>query len=1784
MNRIYRLVWSHVYKVWIPVAETARGRSKGSSRKLFAAALSLTATVGHTEPIGGQVTSGSGSITQSGATTTINQTSQNMSANWQSFNIAPSETVNFQQPNTSAIAVNRIADTNGTQILGHLNANGQVYLINPNGILFGQGAQVNVGGLVASTLDVNDASLNSNTKTFSGNGAGSVVNKGEIHAADGGSVALLGNTVSNQGVITAQLGTVALGAGSAVTLTFNGNNLVQMQVDQGVLDSLAENKQLIRADGGQVIMTSGAQNALLASVVNNEGVIEAYSVENHNGVIKLGGDMVVNTGRLDVSGNSGGSVDIAGRSLLQAGSIHADGTAGDGGSVNLAAGGTLIQTAAGEITANASGQGGDVKLSGGSSAYLSGAVSANGDRGGQVTATAPQLTLAAANVSADGQTQGGALLIGGDAHGANPAIANAGHTRINGSTTLSAQGRQGKIVAWADGNTDYYGSAKTGPEGFIEISGKQTLNYGGQADAGAGGNLLLDPANLVIDASAPAMFYLDLANPDPVAGEQHGGGGVTTLSNGNIVVATPLDGFGGAKAGAVYLYNGSTGALISTLVGSKANDQVGGNGVTTLSNGNYVVGSYKWNNGTAANAGAVTWGNGASGISGIVSSANSLVGSTAGDQVGFGGITALSNGNYVVNSTYWGNGTAANAGAVTWGSGASGVSGIVSSANSLVGSSAGDKVGYGGITELSNGDYVVRSDYWANGTATAAGAVTWGSGATGVSGIVSSANSLVGSSTDDMVGSSGITVLNNGNYVVSSRTWDNGTVFDAGAVTWGSGTGGISGIVSSANSLVGSSAEDRVGDRSGSNGITALSNGNYVVTSQAWDNGTLVDVGAVTWGSGATGISGIVSSANSLVGSVGRSGMWVGDQVGNGGVTALNNGNYVVVSTLWDNGTLLDAGAVTWGNGAGGTVGAVSSANSLVGSWYNDQVGSDGITALSNGNYVVRSSAWNNNGMATAAGAVTWASGATGISGAVSSANSLVGSTANDKVGSDGITELSNGNYVVSSKSWDNGTVVDAGAVTWASGATGISGAVSSANSLVGSTANDQVGSDGITALSNGNYVVRSSLWDNGAIADAGAVTWGNGAGGASGAVSSANSLVGSTANDKVGSDGVTELSNGNYVVRSSTWSNGTAANAGAVTWGSATGGTSGAVSSANSLVGTKANDKVGSDGVTTLSNGNYVVRSSLWDNGAIADAGAVTWGNGAGGTVGAVSSANSLVGSKASDKVGSDGVTALSNGNYVVRSSSWDNGTVVDAGAVTWGNGDGGTVGAVSSANSLVGGKANDKVGSDGVTALSNGNYLVRSASWDNGTVVDAGAVTWGSGVSGVSGAVSGANSLIGRTANNKMGSDGITTLSNGNYMVRNKLWNNGVGAVWLVADASNLLTMVNNASVSSPTLSPTALAAVVASGSTVTLQASNNITVNSAVNVAGRLNLVAGNAMTLNADITSTATGDALQLAGQSFINKAGANALSTPNGRWLVWSKTPANDTRNGLAYDFKQYNATYGSSTALGSGNGFLYTAAPVVTASLTGNVSKVYDTTPTATLTRANYAASGALDGDTITLNNPTSGIYDSKNAGSGKNVAVTGVSMAGASNGAATVYGYQLAETSINGNVGNISKADLAVTGLTASNKVYDGNTMAVLDGTAAVAPLSGDKVGIDGAGRGVFADANVGTGKAVTVSGFTLKGTDAGNYNVVLPTGLTANITAAPTGSRGATSPTGLTSSTDSTSSNAKAIALARNVVSQLTATMVSSATSNQPGSPSQFSFKKENSGFDSIQTKKRR
>ena len=318
LNRIYRLVWSALHQTWVVASELTRGRGKSSATPLLSAALlatlaAISSGVGAV-PQGGQVVSGSGSISASGGTgqgtTTINQASDKPSLNWQSFNVAKTETVNFLQPSASALAVNRIFDTQGSQILGRINANGQVWLINPNGVIFGRDAQINVGGLLASTLNPDDASIGSARSNFSGSSTAGVVDLGTINTAQGGYVALLGHSVSNQGSISAPGGSVALGAGSAVSLNFAGSKLLGLEVTSNQVNALAENGGLIQADGGQVLLSAGARDSLLASVVNNTGVIQARTVQEQEGKIVLLGGMAAGTtnvgGTLDASAPSGG--------------------------------------------------------------------------------------------------------------------------------------------------------------------------------------------------------------------------------------------------------------------------------------------------------------------------------------------------------------------------------------------------------------------------------------------------------------------------------------------------------------------------------------------------------------------------------------------------------------------------------------------------------------------------------------------------------------------------------------------------------------------------------------------------------------------------------------------------------------------------------------------------------------------------------------------------------------------------------------------------------------------------------------------------------------------------------------------------------------------------------------------------------------------------------------------------------------------------------------------------------------------------------------------------------------------------------------------------------------------------------------------------------------------------------------------------------------------------------------------------------------------------------------
>ncbi|UHL66138.1 filamentous hemagglutinin N-terminal domain-containing protein [Paralcaligenes sp. KSB-10] len=284
---------------------------RATTRKALTISLlmSFCVTV-HALPTGGVVTAGNASISSSPTSTTITQSTPNAVINWQGFNVGPAQAVQFVQPGSGSVTLNRVVGPDPSSILGSITANGKVFLVNPNGILFGSGASINVGGLVASTLNISDSDFMKGSYKFTGAGNGALNNDGSINA-DAGYVALLGRNVSNNGVISARLGTIALAAGTAVTLDISGDKLLNVNVDQGAINALVQNGGLIKADGGRVLMTTQTAEGLFTTAVNNSGVIEAQTIQNHSGTITLLGDMqngVTNVGgTLDASAPNGGN-------------------------------------------------------------------------------------------------------------------------------------------------------------------------------------------------------------------------------------------------------------------------------------------------------------------------------------------------------------------------------------------------------------------------------------------------------------------------------------------------------------------------------------------------------------------------------------------------------------------------------------------------------------------------------------------------------------------------------------------------------------------------------------------------------------------------------------------------------------------------------------------------------------------------------------------------------------------------------------------------------------------------------------------------------------------------------------------------------------------------------------------------------------------------------------------------------------------------------------------------------------------------------------------------------------------------------------------------------------------------------------------------------------------------------------------------------------------------------------------------------------------------------------
>lgn len=251
----------------------------------------------------GEIVNGSGSISTDSGSTVVNQQSRRMIIDWNNMDIGKNESMQFNQPRRDAAVLNRINANNPTLIQGALNANGQVFIVNPNGVLISKGATVNVGSLVASSLDIRDRDFMQGKLKFAGRGKGSVINEGDINTT--GSVALIGGgKVSNTGTIRVEADGegVALASGETITLEFPYRDSIRAKIDRGSLKALVENGGIIVTSEGNIVLTAWATDRITRSVVNNTGTLEAatavYSRDTHG--VYLGNE---GNGRVDVSGN-----------------------------------------------------------------------------------------------------------------------------------------------------------------------------------------------------------------------------------------------------------------------------------------------------------------------------------------------------------------------------------------------------------------------------------------------------------------------------------------------------------------------------------------------------------------------------------------------------------------------------------------------------------------------------------------------------------------------------------------------------------------------------------------------------------------------------------------------------------------------------------------------------------------------------------------------------------------------------------------------------------------------------------------------------------------------------------------------------------------------------------------------------------------------------------------------------------------------------------------------------------------------------------------------------------------------------------------------------------------------------------------------------------------------------------------------------------------------------------------------------------------------------------------
>ncbi|MGB8601193.1 MAG: GLUG motif-containing protein [Rhizomicrobium sp.] len=893
----------------------------------------VVAVPAHALPTGGTIVQGSGNITQTGSTAlNITQTSPKLVIDWNSFNIAAGETVLFVQPDQLMQVLNRVSGSAASVILGKLNANGTVIIVNPNGILFGATADVNVKAIIATTTGISNANFMAGNLVFdqtSSSSTASVENRGTITAKDAGLVGLVAPGVENSGVITARLGKVTLAASNSFSVDLYGDQLINLVVSDTIsqavttpdgqsLKALVSNSGTISADGGTIMLTANAARNILTTVVNMDGVLQARTVTTQNGKIVLDGGAtgtVAVAGTADTTGTNrgehGGAITLTGNNIvvIDGAKLLASGDAGGGavtvggwssGTVSVGTGATI------DASATGNGNGGTVSVIGGSVATMLGTIlawgGAEGGNGGTIETSGSTLNVSGSTVDASaprGNT--GSWLLDPYDLTVDTAAATSIDTALNSGTSVT-------LTTDASSATTAYG-------GVTSTSGNGDITIASAISWTSAATLSLSAYRSVnVDANITGSHLSVTYNTGSTTGNFYVSGAAVSLSSSlsiNSTAYTLISSLSSLPASAAGYY-----ALTSDIAAGTYSSAVVTSLSGTIEGLGHTISGLTISAPTTSNVGMV----GSVTATGVIRNlilTNTTVTATGKNSVG--AMVGINNGTLTNNTVTTPTVTGASfVGGLVGYNGGSMVSNTVTNGTVSGTSTVGGMVGYnhGTFSSGSSSGTVTASSYVGGLVGyNYAGSLTLGSasgvvrGSTYVGGLVGYNNSAISS------GTSSVSVTGN-SYVGGLAGRNTSRIGDSTATGDVSGVTSVGGLVGDNNAYGTISTSYATGNVTGTTDVGGLVGSNYAASS-VYKVITSTASGSV---SGLTNVGGLVGYNGGTVSASAASGT-VNGGTAVGGLVGLNFG---ILATSNFTGTVSGAATV------GGLVGQLSGASAVM--------------------------------------------------------------------------------------------------------------------------------------------------------------------------------------------------------------------------------------------------------------------------------------------------------------------------------------------------------------------------------------------------------------------------------------------------------------------------------------------------------------------------------------------------------------------------------------------------------------------------------------------------------------------------------------------------------------------------------------------------------------------------------------------------------------------------------------------------------------------------------------